>query len=207
MQFAKCWKNITGRTDPFGEPMYLFSKEKWHLILKWCTFPTKRALFIKSTIKSTLKRTIREWEEGEEGAGSIIPLGTSHLAVSYFGVPVGIGCEHSPEGGDARLALEGRVLGQRAVQVTLDLLRCHAALAHGCLHQMHVIPRVRGKIRLGVWRQQEGRRRKMGVDKDDAKPKCCGNYCSKGYKQDGFHQGLWISRPKSQSPSRTRLEN
>lgn len=74
----------------------------------------------------------------------------SDLAVSYFGVPVGVGREHPPEGGDARLALEGRVLGQRAVQVALDLLRRHAALAHGRLHQMHVIPRVRGQIRRGV---------------------------------------------------------
>lgn len=32
----------------------------------------------------------------------------------------------------------------------------------------------------------------MGEDKD-AKPKCCGNYCSKGYKQDGFPQGLEYS--------------
>lgn len=39
--------------------------------LKSCTFPTKRALFLESTIKSTLKRTTREREEGEEEAGPL----------------------------------------------------------------------------------------------------------------------------------------
>lgn len=69
-------------------------------------------------------------------------LGMSYLAVSYFGVPVRVRREHPPQGSDPRLALEGWVLGQRAVQVTLNLLCRHAALAHGCLHQMHVVARV-----------------------------------------------------------------
>lgn len=113
-----------------------------------------------------------------------------HLAVSYFGVPVRVGGEHPAEGGYPGLALEGGVLGQRAVQVALDLLPCHAAPAHGGLHQVNVVAGVRGEIRLRVWRQQEGRKRKIGLALSLSAPKCCGNYCSKGYKQGGFPQDL-----------------
>lgn len=102
---------------------------------------------MKNTPKSTTKE--REWKERKK-AVSIIPLGVSHLAVSYFGVPVRVRREHPSQGGYPHLALEGRVLGQRAVEVTLDLLRRHTALAHGRLHQMYVVTGMRGKIRHGV---------------------------------------------------------
>lgn len=64
----------------------------------------------------------------------MIPLGALHLAVSYFGVSVRIRSQHPPERCYPRLALEGRVLGQRAVEVTLNLLCHHTTLAHGGLH-------------------------------------------------------------------------
>ena len=70
----------------------------------------------------------------------------TYLAVADVGVAEGIGGEHPSERGDAHLVLEGGVLGQRAVQVPLDLLRGQIAAAHGLLHQLGVITRVSGHL-------------------------------------------------------------
>lgn len=57
-------------------------------------------------------------------------LTVPHLAVADLGVAVGVGGEHPPERGDAGGILEGGVVGQRAVEVALDLVCGQAALAH-----------------------------------------------------------------------------
>lgn len=73
-----------------------------------------------------------------------------HLAVPNFGVPVGIGRQHSPQSSDPRLVLEGGVLRQGAVQVPLYLLCHQAALSHGLLHQVPIVTGVRGEVGHGI---------------------------------------------------------
>lgn len=61
------------------------------------------------------------------------------LAVSDLRVAVGIRSEQTPQCGDARVVLEGRVVGQRSMQVALDLLCGQAAHAHGGLQQACIL--------------------------------------------------------------------
>ena len=75
----------------------------------------------------------------------------TYLAVADVGVAEGIGGEHPSERGDAHLVLEGGVLGQRAVQVPLDLLRGQVVLPHGLLHQILVVAGVGGHLIDGPW--------------------------------------------------------
>lgn len=76
---------------------------------------------------------------------------SSHLAVADLGVAVGVSGQHPPERGDAGGVLEGRVVGQRAVEVALDLVRRQAALTHRLLHQLGVVALVGLQVGGGVW--------------------------------------------------------
>lgn len=67
------------------------------------------------------------------------PTRLLYLTVSDFGVAVSVGGEDAPQRSDAGGVLEGRVVRQRAVKVSLDLLRGQAALAHRLLHQVAVV--------------------------------------------------------------------
>lgn len=78
------------------------------------------------------------------------PCTPLHLAVANLGVPVGIGCQHPPQGSNTRFVLEGRVLRQRTVQVPLYLVCHQAASAQRLLHQISIVPRVRGEVRHSV---------------------------------------------------------
>lgn len=78
--------------------------------------------------------------------GSHASMHTTHLAVANLGVPVSIGCQHPPQGSNTRFVLEGRVLRQRTVQVPLYLLCHQAASAQRLLHQISIVPRVRGEV-------------------------------------------------------------
>lgn len=66
-----------------------------------------------------------------------------YLAVSDLGVAVSVGSEDPSQRCDAGGVLEGRMVGQRAVKVPLDLLCGQAALTHRLLHQAAVITLVR----------------------------------------------------------------
>lgn len=67
------------------------------------------------------------------------PTRLLYLTVSDFGVAVSVGGENTPQRSDASGVLEGRVVRQRAVKVSLNLLRGQAALAHRLLHQTAVV--------------------------------------------------------------------
>lgn len=69
-----------------------------------------------------------------------------YLTVSDVWVSECIGCEDPAEGSDAHLILEGRVLGERAVQVPLNLLCCQVVFAHRLLNQVLVVSRVGGHL-------------------------------------------------------------
>lgn len=75
-----------------------------------------------------------------------LPLRFPHLTVSDLGVAVGVGGEDAAERGDAGGVLEGGMVGQRAVQVPLDLVGGQAALAHRLLHQAGVVALVRVQV-------------------------------------------------------------
>ena len=66
-------------------------------------------------------------------------LSPSYLAVADGGVSESVGGQHPAEGRDPELILEGRVLGHRAVEVSLDLLCGQAVLPHGLLHQLGIV--------------------------------------------------------------------
>lgn len=63
---------------------------------------------------------------------------------------MGVSGEHPSERGDAGGVLEGGVVGQRAVEVALDLIRGQAALAHRLLHQLGVVALVGLQVGGGV---------------------------------------------------------
>lgn len=70
----------------------------------------------------------------------------AHLAVSDVWVSEGVGCEDPAQCGDAHLVLKGRVFGEGAVQVSLNLLGGQVVFAHGLLHQVLVVPGVGGHL-------------------------------------------------------------
>lgn len=69
-----------------------------------------------------------------------------HLTVSDVWVSESVGGEDPAEGGDAHLVLKGRVLGERAVQISLYLLRGQVVFAHGLLHQVFIVSWVSGHL-------------------------------------------------------------
>lgn len=69
-----------------------------------------------------------------------------HLAVADLGVPGGVGSEDSAQSRDASVALKGGVFWQRAVQVSLDLIRGQRACAQGLFDQLGVVTRVSGHV-------------------------------------------------------------
>lgn len=68
--------------------------------------------------------------------------------------------QDAPESGDPSGVLEGGMVGQGAVQVTLDLVRGQVALTHRLLHQAGVVTLVRRQLRGRVCRK---RRRQIAV--------------------------------------------
>lgn len=56
-----------------------------------------------------------EPDTGDYATNHTIDQGVPHLAVTNLGIPVCISCQHSPQGGDSRVILEGRVLWQGAM--------------------------------------------------------------------------------------------
>lgn len=75
-----------------------------------------------------------------------------YLAVADARVTGGVGSEHTAQGSDAHLILEGAVLGHGAVKVPLDLLCGQRAAPHCLLHQLSIVTRVGGHFVLGTWR-------------------------------------------------------
>lgn len=82
---------------------------------------------------------------------SLGPCQAPYLAVADGGVSEGIGGQHPPEGSNAELILEGRVLGHGAVQVSLDLLCGQAILPSGLLHQLSIVAGVSHHLIPGPW--------------------------------------------------------
>lgn len=76
----------------------------------------------------------RQWEMRSPGSAN--PL---YLTVADGGVSEGIGSQHPPEGSDPELILEGGVLGHRAVEISLYLLRGQTILPCGLLYQVGVV--------------------------------------------------------------------
>ena len=69
-----------------------------------------------------------------------------YLAVSNFGVPGSIGGEDSAQSRDSRVALKGWVLGERAVQVSFNLVGSQSARAQRLFNQLRVIAGVSGHV-------------------------------------------------------------
>lgn len=69
-----------------------------------------------------------------------------YLAVTDFRVSVRIGSQDSAQGRDSCVALECWVLGERAMQISLNLITCQRAAAHTLLQQPAVVPGVRGHV-------------------------------------------------------------
>lgn len=79
----------------------------------------------------------------------------TYLTVTDFGVAVSVGGEDAPQRGDAGGVLEGGVGWEGAVEVSLDLLRGQAALAHRLLHQFAVVTLVGLQLRSRICNKRD----------------------------------------------------
>lgn len=95
---------------------------------------------------------------------------SKYLAVSNFRVPVGVGSEDSAQSRDSCVTLKCRVLWQRAVQVSFNLVCSQSACAQRLFNQLSVIAGVSGHVVHGSYRDTNHSPSKNSSCADPAPP-------------------------------------